>query len=110
TVREADGLALSSRNRYLDARQRTQALALSRALFEVKARVEAGERDAGPLREHLRRRLSESPGVELDYAEIVDYETLTPSTRLAGPTLIAAAIKVGTTRLIDNVFIEVSRE
>jgi pantoate--beta-alanine ligase len=106
TVREPDGLALSSRNRYLDPDQRARALVLSRALHEVQARIEAGERDANALRELLRRRLREAPGVELDYADIVNYQTLTPLTHLAGPVLIAGAIKVGTTRLIDNVFID----
>lgn len=110
TVREADGLALSSRNRYLDPDQRARALVLSRALHEVKARIEAGERDAQALRELLHRRLRDAPGVELDYAEVVDYETLTPLKHLAGRVLIAGAIKVGTTRLIDNVFVEISRE
>jgi pantoate--beta-alanine ligase len=107
TVREADGLALSSRNRYLDADQRRHAPVLYRALEEARSRVDAGERDAGSLRHLLVDRIAATPGAVLDYAAVVDADTLAPVERLSGPTLLALAVKFGQTRLIDNLLIQV---
>jgi pantoate--beta-alanine ligase len=107
TVREADGLALSSRNAYLDAEQRRQAPALARALAEVRQRVEAGERDAAALQRLLRERIEGTPGARLDYAALVDYDTLQPATEVRGTVLAALAVFFGTTRLIDNVLLTV---
>jgi pantoate--beta-alanine ligase len=105
TVREPDGLALSSRNKYLDADQRRRAVVLSRALAEARERVAAGERDADALRALLTERVAATPGAVLDYAAVVDADTLAPVARLSGPTLLALAVRFGTTRLIDNVLI-----
>jgi pantoate--beta-alanine ligase len=105
TVREPDGLALSSRNKYLDADQRRHAAVLSRALAEARARVAAGERDGEVLRALLTERIAATPGAALDYAAVVDADTLAPVARLSGPTLLALAVRFGTTRLIDNVLI-----
>jgi pantoate--beta-alanine ligase len=105
TVREPDGLALSSRNKYLDGDQRRHAVVLSRALAEARDRVAAGERDAGALRALLTERIAATPGAALDYAAVVDADTLAPVARLSGPTLLALAVRFGTTRLIDNVLI-----
>jgi pantoate--beta-alanine ligase len=105
TVREPDGLALSSRNRYLDADQRRQATVLSRALAEAGARAAAGERDAALLRRLLVERVTGAPGAVLDYAAVVDADSLQPIERLSGPTLLALAVKFGATRLIDNVLV-----
>ncbi len=107
TVREADGLALSSRNAYLDAEQRRHAVVLSQALAEAKARVEAGERDAAAVRKLLAERIASAPEAVLDYAAILDAETLQPLDRLGGTVLLALAVKFGSTRLIDNVELEV---
>lgn len=104
-VRERDGLALSSRNRYLTPDQRRHATALFQALEEVRAQFAAGERQADPLRATLVRRIQATPGAELDYAAVVDVETLQPVDRITGPALVALAVKFGTTRLIDNVMI-----
>jgi len=104
-VREADGLALSSRNVYLDPEQRRQATALSRALAEVRQRIEAGERDAVGLEQLLKERITATPGARLDYATIVDYDTLERVNKLHGTVLAALAVYVGTTRLIDNVLV-----
>lgn len=101
-VREADGLALSSRNVYLTAEQRTQALGLSRALGEVEAAFRGGERDAAKLAALGRAVVAAEPGVRLDYFEIVDADDLEPVGEAAG-ALVAVAAWVGTTRLIDNV-------
>jgi pantoate--beta-alanine ligase len=102
TVREPDGLALSSRNRYLEPAQRRHAAALYQALTEVRRRVESGERDAAALRRLLAERIRTTPGAQLDYAEVVDADTLRPVERLTGPALAALAVKFGSTRLIDN--------
>ncbi len=102
-VREPDGLALSSRNTYLNPDQRRAAVVLSRALQEAQSRVQSGERDAAALQRFLAEQISRTPGAVLDYAAVVDADTLTPIRRLEGPTLLALAVKFGDTRLIDNI-------
>ncbi len=104
-VREPDGLALSSRNRYLSPEQRRYATALFQALEEVRAQFAAGERQADRLRATLVRRIQNTPGAELDYAAIVSVETLQPVDRITDAALVALAVKFGTTRLIDNLMI-----
>jgi pantoate--beta-alanine ligase len=106
-VREADGLAHSSRNRYLDASQRRHATVLYRALEGARARIEAGERDGEVIRMLLAERVTATPGAVLDYAAVVDADTLAPVARLSGATLLALAVKFGSTRLIDNLHYEV---
>ncbi len=103
TVREPDGLALSSRNRYLAPAERQRATVLIEALREARRRVEAGERDAAALRALLADRVRATPGAVLDYAEVVDADTFRPVDRLAGPAVAALAVKLGGTRLIDNI-------
>lgn len=102
-VREADGLAMSSRNAYLDAAQRRSATVLHRALIEVQTLAERGERRAVALIEAAQRVFREEPAVRVDYVEIVDTETLDPVADVSGGALVAVAAFVGTTRLIDNV-------
>ena len=101
-VREPDGLAQSSRNGYLDPDQRRQAVVLYQALEEVRGLITAGERDANRLRQTLAARIRSAPGAALDYAEIVDADTLRPLGVVRGDILIAVAVKFGDTRLIDN--------
>ena len=105
TVREADGLALSSRNQYLDADQRRQAPVLYQALQEAGALALGGERDAARLRQTIVAHLRSASGAVLDYAEVVDAETLQPLERLQGDVLVALAVKFGHTRLIDNILL-----
>ena len=100
-VREADGLAMSSRNVYLSPDERASARALSRALRETVARYEGGERDAAVLRAALWAGI-DIPGVAPEYAEVADPDTLGPVVRAGGGTLLAVAARVGKTRLIDN--------
>ena len=104
-VREPDGLALSSRNQYLDADQRRQAVVLSRTLAEVKRRVAQGERDARALIQYVKDQIAATPGAVLDYAEAVDAMTLQPVNTTTRPTLVALAVFFGMTRLIDNVIV-----
>ena len=108
-VREADGLALSSRNVYLSAEERRRALVLSRALRDVESRFQSGERDANALAQCGRAAMAGEPSVRLDYFEIVDPDTLDPVDRAAGRALVAVAAYVGATRLIDNVVLAPNR-
>jgi pantoate--beta-alanine ligase len=101
-VRDSDGLALSSRNRYLSPEERTQALLLSRTLDAVAERIAAGERNAGTLIAAGQALLRQHPEVALDYLALVDPDTLLPVSEAVPGTLVALAAKVGTTRLIDN--------
>lgn len=101
-VREADGLAMSSRNRYLNPEQRRAALALSRALAAARTRFAAGERDAEALTAAARAVLESEPLARIDYVELVDAEELTPVERVEHPIVLAVAAFVGQTRLIDN--------
>jgi pantoate--beta-alanine ligase len=107
TIREADGLALSSRNRYLNAEQRRYATVLYRSLLEVQAAVEKGERDPVVLQRRLAERIKVTPGAVLDYAEVRSAETLLAQPRLQGDVLVAVAVKFGGTRLIDNIILHV---
>ncbi|OWK41671.1 pantoate--beta-alanine ligase [Fimbriiglobus ruber] len=105
TVREADGLAMSSRNRYLSPADRALASGIYRALRAVRDRALAGEWDVARLESALRADLVAIPGARIDYASIVDDDTLQPIARLDRPALAAVAVFLGTTRLIDNVTI-----
>lgn len=105
TVRDPDGLAVSSRNRYLTEPQRRQALALSRALRAAEERVAAGERAVPKLLASARRVLAEAEEVRLDYLALVDPDTLEEVTELHRPAMLAVAAHVGATRLIDNVLL-----
>ncbi|HMB70335.1 MAG TPA: pantoate--beta-alanine ligase [bacterium] len=105
TVREADGLAMSSRNRYLSAEERMAALSLSRGLAAAARAWEAGERGAGALQETARREMDAEALVQAEYAEIRDLERLEPWTGGEGPALLAVAARVGRARLIDNVIL-----
>ncbi len=101
-VREADGLAMSSRNVYLNQAERKAALILYRALLRAKELIEMGERDAAVLREQLVKMIEAEPLATLDYLEIADSESLEPVAKLTGEIIIALAVRIGTTRLIDN--------
>jgi len=106
--READGLALSSRNVYLTPEERAKAPAIHEGLLEVRRELAAGARDTSALglifREHLADKL---PGARVDYASFVHPESLAPVETIKGPTLLAVAVFVGSVRLIDNMLLEV---
>ncbi len=105
TVRESDGLAMSSRNRYLSAAERQQALALSRALQAAQTQAERGEHSAAVLLQTMRAIMEEKATVVVDYLAVVDPETLLPLRNVAAGGLLAIAARVGTTRLIDNILL-----
>jgi pantoate--beta-alanine ligase len=107
-VREPDGLAQSSRNAYLDTDQRTHAPVLHRALESVRAQIEAGERRAETLIRCARALIEATPGTRIDYVAIVAWETLQPLERVQGKVLIALAVYLGTTRLIDNMLMDIT--
>jgi pantoate--beta-alanine ligase len=104
-VREPDGLALSSRNVYLSAAQRTQALALSRAIGIVESLVGHGQRNAATLIEAAQAVFASEPEIRVDYVAVVDWATLEPVETAAPGTLFAVAALVGETRLIDNTIV-----
>ncbi|HYM46057.1 MAG TPA: pantoate--beta-alanine ligase [Solirubrobacteraceae bacterium] len=105
TVREPDGLAMSSRNVLLSREERVRACALPAALNAASERAAAGERSAGSLLDAARGAMLELGGVEPEYLALVDPETLEPCEQLAGETLLAIAARIGATRLIDNVLL-----
>jgi pantoate--beta-alanine ligase len=105
TVREASGLALSSRNAYLSPAEHREALALSRSLFAAEAAWTGGARDAASLERGVREVVQMSPGVALDYIAIVDPEHFAPVSVAVPGTIIAVAGRVGQTRLLDNIIL-----
>jgi len=104
-VREADGLAMSSRNSYLDPAQRKQALVLHRSLMRVRELADAGEREASRLVASGREEFALDRSVRLDYFEIVDADTLDSVENISSGALVAVAVFVGSTRLIDNILL-----
>lgn len=103
TVREADGLAVSSRNRYLDPDQRGIAPRLYRSLQAAARAVERGVTDAAEVRQAALAVLEQEPRLRVEYVEVVEPEEMQPVAQIRGPVRIAAAVWVGSTRLIDNV-------
>ncbi len=106
-VREPDGLALSSRNQYLDPDQRRQATVLFQALQAARSLITRGELDPAVVQRALVSRIAAASGAVLDYAAVVDADTLQPVDKLHGNILLAVAVKFGATRLIDNVLLSV---
>lgn len=106
-VREPDGLAMSSRNSYLSSEERSAALVLSRSLAAAERMVRAGERDAGRVAAAVKEMISQEPLARLDYVEIVDETGLEPVATVSGEVIIALAVYIGRTRLIDNVRLRV---
>lgn len=107
TVREPDGLAMSSRNAYLSPEERERAAVLYQALRRAKELVQEGERSASRVIEAMRAQIEGTPGTRVDYIEIVDLEELHPVERLEGRVAIALAVYVGPARLLDNLVLEV---
>ncbi len=102
-VREEDGLAKSSRNTYLNEDERKAALILSKSLGKGKALLEAGETDAAKLKAVIENTLATEPLASVDYVEVVDWDSLKPIEIVNGSVLVAIAVYIGKTRLIDNI-------
>jgi len=102
TVREADGLAMSSRNSYLSPEERQAATVLSRALTAAKSAHEHGERNADTLRRIMSETLAAEPSAQMQYVSVADYDTLEELQTVMGKTLLSMAVFMGKTRLIDN--------
>ena len=104
-IREDDGLAKSSRNTYLSEDERKAALVLSRSLKEGKALIESGETDAKKVVDSIRKVIETEPLAKIDYVEAVDFDTIEPIETIKNNTLVAIAVYIGKTRLIDNIII-----
>jgi pantoate--beta-alanine ligase len=107
TVREEDGLAMSSRNKYLSPEERQHALVLNRSLRRAAERVKGGEKSAAAIRAAAEAAISATPGAAIDYIEIVHPDTLKPLEIIEDKAVMALAVKMGVTRLIDNMTLEV---
>jgi pantoate--beta-alanine ligase len=106
TVREPEGLAMSSRNAYLSPDQRRQASSLYRSLMWARCEIEAGRREAEALKSGIRSRVEAAGPCVIDYVQLVDADTLEPRAVVEGRCLIALAVRIGSARLIDNILIE----
>jgi pantoate--beta-alanine ligase len=106
TTREADGLAMSSRNKYLEGGDRQSATVLFRALSAAKFAYENGERSAENLRTVMKDTLASEPRAQMQYVSCADYDTLAELDRVSGKTLLSMAVLIGKTRLIDNFVLE----
>lgn len=105
-IREEDGLAKSSRNTYLNPEEREAALILSKSLAVGKSLVEAGEKDATKVKAVITEKIRSEPLAKIDYVDVVDFDTITPTDVVSGTTLVAIAVYIGKTRLIDNFIVE----
>jgi pantoate--beta-alanine ligase len=106
TVREPDGLAVSSRNRYLSDQQRAQATLLYNSMCEAAEHITEGASDTGELVREMELRILEAGPVKIDYVAIVDPETLEPLDEVRGPARICLAVRIGNCRLIDNLAVD----
>lgn len=101
-VREADGLAKSSRNTYLSQEERAQAVILNQSLEEAMKAIESGEKDAAKVKQIITDKLNTCPLAKIDYVEVVSFDNIQPIKKIEGAVLIAIAVYIGSTRLIDN--------
>ena len=105
-IREKSGLAMSSRNQYLSAEERGQALVLSKALDKAEEAIRSGVRDVAALYDEMKRVIETAPSAKIDYIYVADPDTLLEMERVAGNVVILLAVRVGATRLIDNRIVE----
>lgn len=105
-VREEDGLALSSRNTYLSSEERKQAIILSCSLKHIQGLYDSGENEVATLTAILAQKINTMPLADIDYVDILDFDTLEPIEKIHAPALAAVAVRFGNTRLIDNIILE----
>jgi pantoate--beta-alanine ligase len=109
TVRQADGLAVSSRNKYLSEQQKKDATCIYKALKECESLIKAGTTDSKIIIDKMKKILNQVPSIEIEYISIVDAETLQELERTAGKIMAAIAVKIGSCRLIDNITVDAGR-
>jgi pantoate--beta-alanine ligase len=109
TVRESDGLAVSSRNQYLNKQQRQDAVYLYKSLQKSLEIVNAGTNDTKEIISEMKEILNQKSSIEIEYVNIVSYETLEDIDKIAGQVLVAVAVKLGPARLIDNILIDTAK-
>ncbi|MBA7667124.1 Pantothenate synthetase [subsurface metagenome] len=110
TVREPDGLAVSSRNKYLSEQQRKDATYIYKSLKKCESLVEAGTTDSKTIIGEMKQILNQVSSIEIEYISIVDAESLQELERIAGKALAAVAVKIGSARLIDNIIVDAGRQ
>ena len=110
TVREPDGLAVSSRNKYLSEQQRKDATCIYKSLKKCESLVEAGTTDSKTIIGEMKQILNQVSSIEIEYISIVDAESLQELERIAGKALAAVAVKIGSARLIDNIIVDAGRQ
>jgi len=109
TVREPDGLAVSSRNQYLTDQQRKDAACIFKSLQKCRQMIDAGATDAQEIINQMRKVINQVPSIEIEYLSIVDAETLQPVEHITGTILVAIAVRIGMVRLIDNILLDLSK-
>jgi pantoate--beta-alanine ligase len=110
TIREPNGLALSSRNQYLTERQKKDAANIYKSLRTCRNLIDAGTTNTRQIIAEMQKILQRIPSAEIEYISIVDADTLESIDKIAGQVLAAVAVRIGTTRLIDNILIDISRK
>jgi len=110
TVREPNGLAVSSRNQYLTDQQKQHAAFIYKSLQKCNEMIKAGTEDAGVIISEMKKLLEQVPSIEIEYVSIVDSQTLQPIDRIVGKILAAVAVRIGPARLIDNILVDTRQE
>lgn len=110
TIREPGGLAVSSRNRYLTNQQKKDAAYIYKALKKSESLIKSGVKKSKTIIGEMKKVLKQMPSIKIEYVNIVDAETLQELDKVAGKVLIAAAVKIGSTRLIDNILVDVNKQ
>ncbi|MCK5473749.1 MAG: pantoate--beta-alanine ligase, partial [Planctomycetes bacterium] len=108
TVREKDGLAVSSRNQYLSRQHKKDAALIYKSLQKCRQMILAGETDVSVIIDCISKVLNQSLAIEIEYISVVDAQTLQNLTKISGKILAAIAVKIGSTRLIDNILVDTS--
>jgi len=110
TIREPDGLAVSSRNQYLTRQQRKDATLIYKSIQKCREMIEAGVTESREIISWMREILNQIPSAQIEYISIVDAETLESIDQVAGKVLVAVAVKIGSTRLIDNILVDSTKK
>jgi pantoate--beta-alanine ligase len=110
TVRQPNGLAVSSRNQYLTENQKKDATLIYKSLQKCRAMINAGVKDTQEIATQMRKILQQAPSIKIEYVSIVDAETLQAIDHIAGSILAAAAVKIGSARLIDNILVDTGKQ